>query len=120
MRDAASQPLKYIYSSIVFCNLELCCYRQLADGRGRIICKSYNSHIFRMVRDPLKVDGCPDLHVVAGGVFDRLTHRVLVCFLGPGHRIAEDVCVQRPTGVLVGLPEIGVPFLSMRRAQNQD
>ena len=58
-----------------------------------------------MVRHGLEVERPLDLNHVAPGMPDRLAYGELVRLLGPGERVAEDVGVERPAGVEVGLTE---------------
>src|SRR5271165_3114306 len=41
-------------------------------------------------------------------MLDYLALRILVGLIGPRDAVAHDPCVHRPTGVDVGLPEVGV------------
>ncbi len=86
-------------------DLQLLGDRQLAQVRLRVVGEPDRAHVFRMVRHGLEVERPLDLNHVACGMPDRLAQGVLVRLLGPGERVAEDVGIERPARVDVGLAE---------------
>ncbi len=100
-------------------DLQLLGDRQLAQVRLRVVREPDRAHVFRMVRHGLKVERPLQLDHVACGMLDRLAQRVLIGLFRPGERVAEDVRVERPARVEVGLAEEDVPQRVLLRVREQ-
>ena len=69
---------------------------------------------------PIQSSGVVDLHVVAERMLDRLALGVAIGVGRPGQVVAEDVGVERPAGMDVGLAEERLPLLRLRRSRNAE
>ena len=81
---------------------------QLADGRARSVRLLCHANVFGVIGYSHKVHWGLDFDVIAHGVLDDLPLRVLEGIVGPGDAVTHDPGIQRPTGVDVLFPEVGI------------
>ena len=93
-------------------------FGQLAHVGARSVGLLGDADILRVVGHPHEIQRRLDLDVVAERMLDYLALRILEGLIGPGDAVAHDPCVHRPTGVDVGLAEVGVA-LGIRLAERR-
>ena len=81
---------------------------QFAGKRTGCVSHLADANVLGVVGDTHKVQRCINLDVVTEGVLDGLAPGVLVGVGRPGEFVTEQPGVRRPTGVQVGLAEVGI------------